>query len=205
MPTEKITGIPFLVILFRTFKHIRSPELLKIVKESIVLLKEMRLDLDTLEFFEAYVRYLEAAAPKDKIEEIRNVIDKVLMKDSGAMSELLRKIYGDLYRKSIEDAEKKKEREVEKYKQEAELERKKLEKKIQEMKTEAMLMHEMLEKEIQQRDESKGEITRERDNLKKKNEDIIKNMLTAKIDETTIANVTGLPIDTIRKMGGGTN
>jgi hypothetical protein len=162
MPTDDILGIPFLTILFRTFKHIRGPELLKIAEESIVLLKDMGLDPDALEFFNAYVTYLETAAPKDKIEEIRKMIEKVFMKDDGAMSELLRKIYGDLYRKSIENAEEKKDREVEKYKQEAE-------------------------------------------KMKKKNEEIVKNMILAKIDETTIAHITGLSIDTIRKMRGSTH
>ena len=100
-PKDTIRGIYLLKILFLSFKYICHADLITILPEILVMFREHEDEPDVQEFFRAFLTYIGNAAPRDKIVEIRRVVDGFLTKGGNEMPDLLKEIANDLLQKKI--------------------------------------------------------------------------------------------------------
>lgn len=77
IPDNLIRGVPYLRILFLTFKYIRSAYFLEKLRDIIVIFKELDNDPDAPEIFEAFIRYLEATVEEERFYQIQDEIKQV--------------------------------------------------------------------------------------------------------------------------------
>ncbi len=79
IPDQKITGIPYLRILFLTLKHIHHPQLPKKLGEIAVIFRELGNEPELNGYFKAFLLYIKATAPAEFVSDIMQKIKGVAM------------------------------------------------------------------------------------------------------------------------------